>query len=83
MVRYEFNPYNQINESIETYIRELRNRITHCEYDVIEDSLLCDRLVCGIKDNELRSRLLQTPGLTLTQCIEMCRLSEHKSEQLH
>ena len=83
VVRYRFNSYNQVNESMETYIRELRNRITHCEYGVLEDSLLRDRLVCGVKDNELRSRLLQTPCLTLTQCIEMCRLNEHKSEQLH
>ena len=83
VVRYRFNYYNQASVSMETYIRELRNRIAHCEYGVLEDSLLRDRLVCGVKDNNLRSRLLQTPGLSLMQCIEMCRLNEHKSELLN
>ena len=69
--------YSHTSESVETYIRELRYKIAHCKCGVLEDSLLRDRLVCGMKGNKLRSRLQQTPGLTLTKCIQMCWLNEH------
>ena len=36
----------------------------------------------GIKDDTLRGRLLQTPNLSLEQCIQTCRLSENKSVQV-
>ena len=44
--------------------------------------MTCDRIVCGIKDDNLRNRLLQTPNLILEQCIQTCRLSENKSAQI-
>ena len=44
--------------------------------------MLCDRIVCGVKSNELRNRLLRTPELTLNRCLEICRLSEFDAAQL-
>ena len=82
VTRYQFNSYDQSSETMDTYIRELQNRITYCDYGVIEDSMLCDRLVCGVRSNTLRDRLLQTHNLNLTQCLDMCRLSEHNAAQL-
>ena len=38
--------------------------------------------MCGIKDNALRNRLLQTPNLQLDKCIEMCRLSVHTADDV-
>ena len=72
-----FNSYNQTTESIDSYIRELEHRIDLCDYGQLEDSMLCDRLVCSIRD-----RLLQTPILTLEQCKDMCRLRENCHTQL-
>ena len=82
VTRYRFNSYNQSTEQMDTYIRELQNRISYCDYDEIEDSMLCDRLVSGVRSDILRDRLLQTPNLGLTQCLDMCRLSEHNAAQL-
>ena len=76
VVRYRFNSYNQTTETMETYIRELKARIVECDYGNVESSLLCDRLVCGVADNKLRMKLLQTENLTTEQCMSMCRLSE-------
>ena len=78
VTRYQFNSFNQTNEGMDTYIRELQSRIAYCDYGNVENSMLCDRLVCGVKSDRLRERLLQTPNMTLTQCMEMCRLSEHR-----
>lgn len=83
VVRYQFNSYNQSVENIDTYIRELKSRIAFCNYGDIEDSLLSDRIVCGVKSDKLRDVLLQTPNLTLESCIEKCRLSEHTAAQLN
>ena len=59
VTRYQFNSYNQTTECVDVYVRELQYRITFCEYGALEDSFLCDRLVCGIKDKELWNRLLK------------------------
>ena len=82
VIRYKFNSYAQTTESMDTYIRELQYRISYCNYGPLEESMLCDRIVCGVKSNKLRNRLLRTPELTLSRCLEMCRLSEFDATQL-
>ena len=82
VIRYRFNSYNQTDETMDVYIRELKNRIACCNYMQGEDDMLCDRIVCGVRDDALRDRLLQTPNLTLEMCIERCRMSEHTSDQI-
>ena len=82
VIRYQFNSYNQASEPMDTYIRELQSCIAHCQYGPVENSMLCDRLVCGVRDSNLRDRLLQTPNLDITQCMEMCRLNENRASQL-
>ena len=71
--------YNQRTDNMDTYIRELRSRISHCEYGELGDSFLCDRLV---RCKTTRNGLLQTPNITLKQCEEMCRLSENRTSVL-
>ena len=82
VTHYQFNSYNQTTECMDVYIRELQYRITFCEFGARVDSLLCDCLVCGIKDKALWNMLLQTPNLELAHYMEMCRLSEHQSALL-
>jgi hypothetical protein len=47
VTRYRFNLYNQRDDPMDTYITELRNNVASCEYDVMEDSLPRDCIVCG------------------------------------
>ena len=54
----------------------------YCNMGNMEKDLLCDRLVCGVKSDILHDKLLQTPNLSLQQCLELCRLSEHSSISL-
>ncbi|KAJ8048543.1 hypothetical protein HOLleu_00899 [Holothuria leucospilota] len=41
-----------------------------------------DRIVCGINDNTTRKKLLQTTGLDLTKCIDICKVAETTSAQV-
>ena len=77
--QYQFKTYNQGLENIDEYITELQYQIGLCEYGDTEETILCDRLVCGVRSNELRDKLLQTPNLSLHQCPELCHLSEYNS----
>ena len=83
ITRYQFNSFNQTTEHMDEYIRELQNKVTYCDYGPVEKSILCDRLICGVKNNILRDKLLQTANISLTECMEMCRLSEHRAAHLN
>ena len=47
-----------------------------CQFGALEDDLLRDRIICGIRENGLRKRLLQESALPLKRCVDMCRAAE-------
>ena len=83
VIRYHFNTSRQKDgESFDTYLTDLRNKIRDCEYGDLEDSLLRDRIVGGVRDETLREKLLQTEKLDITKCMDLCRLSEISASHL-
>lgn len=67
------------------YLAALRHLARHCEFEDWLDRLLCDRLVCGLRDETLQRRLLAEPELTLTKAVQMARAAEEaavKTEEL-
>ena len=75
--RYKFNKRDQEqSETINTYVASLRTLSETCNYGEIEESLIRDRIVIGIKDNTTRKKLLQDHKLTLKKCIDICRANE-------
>ena len=82
--RYKFNSRDQKeNESISAYITELRMLAQTCNFcTCLNDSLIRDRIVLGVRDNEIRKRLLQKKKLSLSECIDMCLASEVTKTQL-
>jgi len=82
--RYVFNGRNQgQDESIDTYIAALRSLVKTCGFCAcLADSLIRDRIVLGVKNNNLRKRLLQERNLDLKKCIDLCRSSEAASSHL-
>ena len=64
------------SKSIDAYVGQLHLLAKTCTFSTLEDSLIRDRIVCGIKDQMVRKRLLQTADLKLKSCIDMCRASE-------
>ena len=81
--RYIFNGRNQgQDESIDAYVACLRSLAQTCGFcECLADSLLRDRIVLGVKNNNLRKRLLQERKLDLKKCIDICRSSEAASSQ--
>ena len=45
------------------------------------DTSLKDQIITGIRDTDLRERLLQERPLSLTKCLDMCRAAETASMQ--
>ena len=67
--RYRFNNrLQESDESIDAYATALRTLAETCEFGSLKEDLIRDRLVCGIRDNSLRKKLLQEPKLTLDKC---------------
>ncbi|GBM11090.1 hypothetical protein AVEN_242979-1 [Araneus ventricosus] len=53
----------------------------HCEYGVLHDELIQDRIVIGIRDKNLSEKLQLDADLTLTKVMERVRLSEVVKKQ--
>ena len=81
--RYVFNQRTQQpGETIEDYVADLRKLANTCQFDQLEDSLIRDRIVVGIRDDTTRRRLLQQKKLTLSEAIDICKASEATSCRL-
>ncbi|XP_028329405.1 zinc finger protein 2-like [Gouania willdenowi] len=63
---------------VDRFITELRQKSKDCEFGMIENDMLRDKLVFSITDSHLKARLLQESGLTLHRAIEICRATEQE-----
>ncbi|CAN7989906.1 unnamed protein product [Ixodes pacificus] len=84
--RFRVNKRDQLQgETVPAYLDARRHLACHCEFEDWLDRLLCDRLVCGLRDETLQRRLLAEPELTLTKAVQMARAAEEaaiKTEEL-
>ena len=81
--RYIFFTRNQQNgESFINYLTELKALMGKCDFGDIKDSLLKDRIICGILNPTLKDRLLREDKLDLENCINICKASELAEIQL-
>ena len=72
----------QPGESIEDYVADLRKLAGTCQFAELEDSLIRDRIVVGIRDDTTRRRLLQQKQLALADAVDICKASEATSRRL-
>ena len=61
---------------------DLKNKASLCEFTTLKDSIIRDRIVCGIRSDEVRARLLRDPDITLVKAIDACRAAETSQTQL-
>ena len=73
--RYCFNNRNQENgESFDQYLTMAPTVLAKtCNFGLLKDELIRDRIVCGICDMRTRKKLLQEAGLMLQKCANTCR----------
>ena len=76
-----FTCVQEPTESIDQYVTELRTKASTCEFGELCESLVRDRIVCGIVYDTMREKLLQETDLSLQKAIDMCRASEFSKRQ--
>ena len=80
--RAKFNLRSQQEgESVETFITDLHCLAEHCEFGVLKDELIRDRIVVGLKDKKLSEKLQLNPKLTLEKAVTQARKSETVKKQ--
>ncbi len=52
-------------EKIDAYVTDLKHKAKDCEFGDLTDLLIRDRIVCRIKYDNVRARLLREADLTL------------------
>ncbi|CAK1580707.1 unnamed protein product [Parnassius mnemosyne] len=68
-------------ENIDQYVTALKLLSQSCEFGNLNESLIRDRIVCGIISNIVRDRLLRTDDLTLEKAVQICQVAEISKEE--
>ena len=75
--RHKFHTrFQTAEESMQSFITSLRIMADTCEFGTLKDSLIRDRIVCGVTSDTLRKQLLKERDLTLHKTIQMCQIHE-------
>ena len=75
--RFRFHKRDQHEgESVTVYVAELRKLSEHCDFKATLGDALGDRLVCGIKNENIQKRLLSESDLKLDKAIEIATAME-------
>ena len=77
MQRFKFNTRTRKdNESVATYVAELKRLGEYCEFGDKLNEMVRDRLVCGVNDIRIQNRLLQESKLTYDKAFELAQSVE-------
>ena len=80
--RHLFNTrFQNVGETIDAYVTELKIQAKNCEFGALCDELIRDRIVVGIRDDAVRSRLLRETELDLQKTVDICRASEQEEKE--
>lgn len=81
--RYLFNRIvQQEGETFDEFLTKIRTQSAKCDYGVIHDSLLRDKIVIGIRSENVREQLLADGDSTLDRVTTKCRAAELASKQI-
>ncbi|KAG8174283.1 hypothetical protein JTE90_020770 [Oedothorax gibbosus] len=70
--RFRFNSrVRQAGESVATFVSELRRLSEFCNFGDTLDTMIRDRIVCGIQNPEIQRRLLSEKDLKLQSAIDI------------
>ena len=81
--RYVFNRRVQdTGETFDAFLADLRRLARTCDFGTLEESIIRDRIVIGIREDSTRRKLLQTRKLDLQAAIDACKANEIATRQL-
>ena len=76
-----FTRVQEEGEPLEKFIVDLKISASTCNFTTLRESLVRDRVICGIRDSKLREDLLKVADLDLDKCVNACRASELSKER--
>ncbi|CAB4045301.1 Hypothetical predicted protein, partial [Paramuricea clavata] len=76
-----FNVKQQENQPIDDFINDLKTKAQECEFKELTESLIRDRIVCGVSNLKLQERLLRESDLTLDRAVLLCKADEDTRKQ--
>ncbi|XP_045116421.1 uncharacterized protein K02A2.6-like [Portunus trituberculatus] len=72
VARFRFNSCRKSGtESVRDYVARLRMLSGNCQYGAMLNEMIRDRLVCGVDDEAIQSRLLAEADLTLDKAVNL------------
>ena len=84
--RYLFHTCKQDTDSFDDYLLKLRKLLKNCDYNssapTLEEHILRDRLIVGIKDEQLGVKFTKNNVVTLQDVIKGCRIEEESNKRL-
>jgi len=69
-------------ERFDVFLGDVRRLARSREFGGVEESMICDRIVVGIREDATRHKLLQIRDLTLAKAVDICKASEAAGKQL-
>lgn len=69
-------------ESYDQFVTSLKKLSSSCNFGQLRDSLIKDRIIGGIRNVNLKDRLLREDDLTLEKCETLCKAAEAAEMQL-
>ncbi|XP_048759452.2 uncharacterized protein K02A2.6-like [Ostrea edulis] len=80
--RYKFNTRSQKKgETFDAFLGAIRVLSKSCNFGMLEDSLLRDKIVCRVNKEHTRSKLLSETQLNLAKAISICKADESATQQ--
>ena len=75
--RHKFNTrFQEASEPVQNFITALKILADTCEFGTLKDSLIRDRIVCGVSSDALRKKLLKERDLTLHKAVQLFQIHE-------
>lgn len=79
--RHLFFETNQNNETFEKFLSALKQQSKICEFGTLRSSLILTQIIRGIKDQNMREKLLAKSKLELEEAVAWCRAAESAGRQ--
>ncbi|KAI5743540.1 hypothetical protein M8J77_019372 [Diaphorina citri] len=82
-VRHKFFTRDQQEgESVENYVAVLNKMSYDCEFEKLREDLVKDILIVGMRNVQVKERLLREDNLDLDKAVRLCKTAEITSERM-
>ncbi|UYV71623.1 hypothetical protein LAZ67_8003894, partial [Cordylochernes scorpioides] len=77
-----FTSVQKKGQGITEFVTELKQLAQECEFEELAESLIRDRFIIGMIDQEVKKKLLEDPQLTLPKAISVATIAESVCVQI-